>query len=123
MNTMGNRTISLHATKNQTIASRLSEPSIASKSIPSGGRYVSPPVVKFLMGLLIVAAATMNLNAVVISPTTTLLAVSPSDPVSAGAMVTVTATVTDPGIVSSGFVNFCDATRSTFLPGDVLIGT
>src|SRR5258708_884915 len=123
MNTMGNRTLSLHATKNQTIVSRLSEPSIASKSIPSGGRYVSSSVVKFFRGFLIVATATMNLNAVVISPTATTLAVSPSDPVAAGAMVTLTATVTDPGIVSRGFVNFCDATRSTCLPGDGLFGT
>jgi hypothetical protein len=75
------------------------------------------------MGFLIFATATMNLNAVVISPTTTVLAVSPSNPVSAGAMVTLTATVTDPEIVSSGFVNFCDATRSTCLPGDGLFGT
>src|SRR5882757_4444720 len=123
MNTMGNCTISLHTTKDQTIALCLSEPSIASKSIRSGGRCVSLRVVKFLMGLLIVAAATMNLNAVVISPTTTMLAVSPRDPISAGAMVTLTATVTDPGIVSSGFVTFCDATRSTCLPGDGLFGT
>src|SRR5258705_9592481 len=75
------------------------------------------------MGLLIVVAATMDLNAVVISPTTTMLAVSPHDPVSAGVMVTLTATVTDPGIVRSGFVTFCDATRSTCLPGDGLFGT
>jgi hypothetical protein len=120
---MGNHTISLHATKNQTIASRLSEPSIASNSIPSGGRYVSPPVVKFLLGCLILATASMNLNAAVISPTKTMLAVSPSDPVPAGAMVTLTAAVTDSWIVSSGFVNFCDATRSTCLPGDGLFGT
>jgi Bacterial Ig-like domain (group 3)/FG-GAP-like repeat/FG-GAP repeat len=120
---MGNCTISLHATKDQTIASCLSKPSIALKSIRSGGRCVSLRIVKFLMGFLIVAAATMNLNALVISPTTTMLAVSPRDPISAGAMVTLTATVTDPGIVSSGFVTFCDATRSTCLPGDGLLGT
>jgi hypothetical protein len=119
---MGNRTLSLHATKNKTIASRLLERSIVSESIRRGGRYVSPSVVKLLVGFLILATATKNLNAGVISPTTTMLAVSPSGPVSAGAMVIMTATVTDPGIVSSGFVNFCDATRSTCLPGDGLYG-
>jgi hypothetical protein len=119
---MGNRTISLHATRNQTNASRLSEPSIASKSIPRGGGYVFPSVVKFLMGFLLVATAAMNLNAVVIPHTATVLSVSPSAPVALGAIVTLTATVTDPGIVSRGFVNFCDATRSTCLPGDGLFG-
>jgi hypothetical protein len=38
-------------------------------------------------------------------------------------MVTMTATVTDPGIVSTGFVTLCDATRATCLPGDGLYGT
>ena len=120
---MENRTISLQATKNKTIASGSLERSIVSESIRSDGRYVSPPAVKLLMGFLILATASMNLNAVVISPTTTMLAVSPNDPVFAGAMLTMTATVTDPGIVSSGFVNFCDATRSTCLPGGGLFGT
>src|SRR5216683_1853029 len=88
INTMENRTITLHATRNQTNASRLSEPSIASKSIPRGGGYVFPSVVKFLVAFLLVATATMNLNAVVISHTATMLAVSPSEPVALGAMVT-----------------------------------
>src|SRR5260370_3247395 len=123
MNTMGNHTISLHAPENKTIASRLSERPLASESIRSSGRYRSLPVVESLVGFLILATATMNLNAVVISPTTTMLTVSPSDPVAAGAMVTLTATVTNSGIVSSGFVNFCDATRSICLPGDGLYGT
>jgi hypothetical protein len=117
---MGNRATSLHATKNKTIASRLLERLILSDSIR---RYVFPPAVKLLMGFLIFATATMNLNAVVISPTTTVLVVSPSGPVSAGAMVTLTATVTDSRMVSNGFVNFCDATRSICLPGDGLYGT
>jgi hypothetical protein len=121
---MGNRTLSLHATKDKTIASRLSERSIVSESIWSGGRYVSGSTVKVLVGFLILASATtMNLNAVVISATTTMLTISPSGPVSAGAIVTMTAKVTDPGIVSRGFINFCDATRPTCLPGDGLYGT
>ena len=120
---MGNRTISLNTTKNKTIVSRLLDPSIASESIRGGGRCVSLPAAKLLLGFLILVTATMNLNAVVISPTTTTLAVSPSDHVSAGAMVTITATVTDPGIVSSGLVNFCDPTRPTCLLGDGLYGT
>jgi hypothetical protein len=123
MNPMGNRTISLDATKYDTIASGLLRRSIVSALIQSGGRYFSPPAVKLSMGFLILATATTNLNAVVISPTMTMLAVSPSGPIFAGAMVTMTATVTDPDIVSTGFVNFCDATRSTCLPGDGLYGT
>jgi Bacterial Ig-like domain (group 3)/FG-GAP-like repeat/FG-GAP repeat len=119
---MADRTISLHATKKKTIASHSLEQLPESKSIRSEGS-VSPPAVKLLMGFLILATATTNLNAVVISPTTTMLAVSPSDLVSAGDMVTLTATVTDPEIVSSGFVNFCDATRPACLTGDGLYGT
>jgi hypothetical protein len=120
---MGNRTVSLHAPKNQTIASRSLRPSIAPESMRRNGRCVCPPVVNLLMGVLILAISTMRLNAVVISPTTTMLAVSPSSHVSAGTMVTMTATVANPGIVSSGFVNFCDPTYSTCLPGDGLYGT
>jgi hypothetical protein len=120
---MGNRTISLHTRKDKKIAPLLSQQSIVSQSIQRGGRYVCAPAVKLLLGILIFATATMNLNAVVVSPTTTMLAISPGNPVSAGAVVTLTATVTDPAIVSSGFVNFCDATRSTCLPGDGLFGT
>jgi hypothetical protein len=119
---MGNCTISLHATT-KTTASRLLQRSTVSESAQSGGRCVYPPVVRFLIGFLILATASINLNAVVISPTTTMLAVSPSNSVSVGTMVTMTAAVTNPGIVSNGFVNFCDATRSTCLPGDGLYGT
>jgi len=120
---MGNRTVSLHASKSQTIASRSLERSIASESIRRDGRCVCLPVVKLLMGVLIIAISTIRLSAVVVSATTTTLAVSPSSRVSPGAMVTMTATVTNPGIVGSGFVNFCDPTRSTCLPGDGLYGT
>jgi hypothetical protein len=120
---MGNRTISFQATKTMTMVSRLLHCPIVSDAIQNGGRQVFPPAVKLWMSLLILATATVNLNAVVISPTTTMLSVSPGGPVSAGAMVTLTATVTDPLIVRSGFVNFCDVTRSSCLPGDGLFGT
>ena len=120
---MAIRTLAHHAMNNKTIASRLLERSIASGLIRRGEKYVSPAAVRLLMGLLILVMATTNLNAVAISHTTTMLAVSPSGSVSAGAIVTMTTTVTDPGMVSSGFVNFCDATRSTCLPGDGLYGT
>lgn len=122
VNTMGNRSVSLHATNNTTVASRLGRP-IVSEPIWSGGRHVSRSAVKLLVGFLILATATTNLRAVVTSATTTMLAVSPSGPVSTGAMVTMTATVTDPGVVRTGFVNFCDATRANCLPGDGLYGT
>jgi hypothetical protein len=120
---MGNCTTSVHVMNNEMIASRFSQDSIVSQCIQSEGTYVFPSALKLLIGFLILVTATMDLNAVVISPSTTVLVVSPSGSVSARDMVTLTATVTDSGAVSSGFVNFCDATRSTCLSGDGLYGT
>jgi hypothetical protein len=120
---MGNCTTSVHVMNNKMIASRFLQDSIVSQCIQSEGTYVFPSALKLLIGFLILVTATMDLNAVVISPSTTVLVVSPSGSVSARDMVTLTATVTDSGAVSSGFVNFCDATRSTCLSGDGLYGT
>ncbi|MCU1252080.1 MAG: repeat protein [Edaphobacter sp.] len=120
---MGNRLTSVHATKNRLIPSPFLQRSVLSQSIQSEEIFVFPPAFRLLMAFLIVAMATMNLNAAVIPSTTTVLIVSPSSSVSAGDTVTLTATVTDPGVVSSGSVNFCDATRSTCLLGDGLYGT
>jgi hypothetical protein len=120
---MANRTITLHAPKNKTIVSRLLERSIALETTRGSESFVFRFAVKLLTGLLILAIATINLHAVTISRTTTTIVVSPSGPVSAGTMMTLIATVADPGPVSNGFVDFCDATRSNCLPGDGLYGT
>jgi hypothetical protein len=76
-----------------------------------------------LLGGLVLFVATMHLNAAVIPQTTTTLTVLPSSSISFGTVTAMTATVTDPGVVTSGRVSFCDASRPVCLPGDGLYGT
>jgi hypothetical protein len=57
------------------------------------------------------------------SPTTTSLAVSPANYVASGTIVTLTATVTNPGSVTTGTVNFCNAASTDCSPGSGLYGT
>ena len=57
------------------------------------------------------------------SPTTTSLALSPANYVASGTIVTLTATVTNPGSVTTGTVNFCNAASTDCSPGSGLYGT
>ena len=57
------------------------------------------------------------------TPTTTTLAVGPSNSVVTGTVVTLTATVTNPSPVTKGTVQFCDALISHCGPGRGLYGT
>src|ERR1017187_7663142 len=57
------------------------------------------------------------------SPTTTSLALSPANYVASGTIVTLTATVTNPGNVTTGTVNFCNAASTDCSPGSGLYGT
>jgi hypothetical protein len=54
------------------------------------------------------------------APTTTTLAIGPSNYVAADTVVTLTATVTNPGSVTSGTVNFCNVESTDCSPGSGL---
>jgi len=55
--------------------------------------------------------------------TTTILSIDPSSNVAVGTVVTLTATVTNPGNVTSGTVNFCNMESTDCAPGSGLYGT
>jgi hypothetical protein len=57
------------------------------------------------------------------APTTTTLAIGPANYVAAGTIVTLTATVTNPGTVTSGTVKFCNALSTDCSLGSGLYGT
>ncbi len=57
------------------------------------------------------------------TPTTTTLAISPYNSVAPDTVVTLTATVTNPGAVTSGTVNFCNVNSTDCSPGSGLYGT
>src|ERR1035441_1578981 len=57
------------------------------------------------------------------TPTTTTLAVGPSNNISIGQVVTLTATVTNPSPVTHGTVMFCDALVAHCGPGRGLYGS
>lgn len=92
---------------------------IASESLLLARGYVR----KCLWVVVGLSFVTVHLNAVALSPTSTSLAATPGDNVPAGTVVTLTATVTNPNIVTKGFVNFCDAARPMCTSGDGLYGT
>jgi len=76
-----------------------------------------------LVGFMVLCFASPLLA---ITPTTTTLVVSPSGSVTAGTVVTLTATVDVVGEASNvrtGTVNFCDASKPVCLPGDGLYAT
>ena len=57
------------------------------------------------------------------TPTTTTLAISPYNSVALDTVVTLTATVTNPGAVTAGTVNFCNVNSTDCSPGSGLYGT
>src|ERR1035437_7637206 len=57
------------------------------------------------------------------APTTTTLTIGPANYVAAGTIVTLTATVTNPGTVTSGTVKFCNALSTDCSLGSGLYGT
>jgi hypothetical protein len=57
------------------------------------------------------------------TPTTTTLAISPSSNVVVDTVVTLTATVTNPGLVTTGTVNFCNVLSTDCAVGSGLYGT
>jgi hypothetical protein len=57
------------------------------------------------------------------TPTTTTLSIGPANYVAAGTVVTLTATVTNPGSVTAGTVDFCNADSTDCSPGSGLYGT
>ena len=57
------------------------------------------------------------------TPTTTTLAISPYNYVALDTVVTLTATVTNPGAVTAGTVNFCNVNSTDCSPGSGLYGT
>jgi Bacterial Ig-like domain (group 3)/FG-GAP-like repeat/FG-GAP repeat len=76
---------------------------------------------KILAGLMVLFAAPLFASAS--TPTTTTLTLSPSDTVSAGTVVTLTASVSNPAPVARGTVNFCNASMPVCLKGDGLYGS
>jgi len=57
------------------------------------------------------------------TPTTTTLSISPSSNVALDTVVTLTAAVTNPGVVTTGTVNFCNVNATDCAPGSGLYGT
>src|ERR1035437_5625076 len=57
------------------------------------------------------------------APTTTTLSISPANYVASGTIVTLTATVTNPSNVTTGTVNFCNASSTDCSLGSGLYGT
>jgi Bacterial Ig-like domain (group 3)/FG-GAP-like repeat len=70
--------------------------------------------------LFLIAAAPVRGLAI---PTATTLSVSPSPTVASGAVVTLTAAVKDPAVVTKGTVRFCNATLASCDPDNGLYGS
>jgi hypothetical protein len=100
--------------------------SIEGKAAFCGGttrraRYMGSFLKKASFGLALPFALLSLMSAQ--TPTTTTLAISPYNSVALDTVVTLTATVTNPGAVTAGTVNFCNVNSTDCSPGSGLYGT